>query len=257
MSARAGRIDHLGIAVTSLESTLPFWSEALGLEVSHIETVDSEGVKVAFLQVGESRIELLEPVGEDSTVGRYLAKRGGGIHHLTFAVPDIDAMVERLYARDVEILGGGVRPGAEGTRVAFLHPKAAGGVLVELVEREGDAPAAPRPRARRGTIGAGDAVLLYLREPSQKMWGVLDRLDPSGAVIDGIDLDSFDDWIAQIERGEDSVVGPNVVFVPMSRVEKILLDRSSGHLPSLAERFERRVGRTVQTVLAELSSGGA
>ena len=82
---------------------LPFWSEALGLEVSHIETVESEGVKVAFLPVGEARIELLEPAGDDSTVARYLDKRGGGIHHLTFAVPDIDAMVERLYSRDVEI----------------------------------------------------------------------------------------------------------------------------------------------------------
>jgi hypothetical protein len=81
---------------------------------------------------------------------------------------------------------------------------------------------------------------------------VLRRLDASGVVVEGIDLSSFDDWMGQIERAEDSVVGPSVLYYPMVRLEKILLDRSSGHLPSLAERFERRIGRTVQQVVAEI-----
>jgi hypothetical protein len=93
------------------------------------------------------------------------------------------------------------------------------------------------------------AVLAYLREPTEKLWGVLRRLDPAGVTIEGVDLASFDDWVAQVERQEDAVVGPSILFVPMARVEKVLLDRPSGNLPSLAERFERRTGRRVQDVL--------
>jgi methylmalonyl-CoA/ethylmalonyl-CoA epimerase len=199
-------------------------------------------VKVALLRAGATRIELLEPTAADSPVARFLDKRGEGIHHLTLAVDDLDALLARLAARGVAILGGGARPGAGGSRVAFLHPQAAGGVLVELVERA--------RRAREGAeLGAGSPVLAYLREPQEKLWGVLRRLDATGIVLEGIDLGSFDDWVAQIERGEESVIGPSVLFVPMVRVEKLLLDRPSGDLPSLAERFERRVGRTVQQVL--------
>ena len=99
-------------------------------------------------------------------------------------------------------------------------------------------------------IRPGSAILLYLREPQEKLWGVLHRLDASGVVVEGIDLSSFDDWVAQIERGEENVVGPSVLFVPMGRLEKMLLDRASGELPSLAQRFERRAGRTVQEVLS-------
>lgn len=240
------KIDHVGIAVSSLEGRLPFWAQALGLEVSGMETVESERVKVAFLPVGSSRIELLEPTDESSTITRHLERRGEGIHHLTFAVTDIDALLQRLGEGGVEVLGGGARPGAEGSRVAFLHPRSTGGVLVELVERI-------RRRSVDTAIRPGCPVLVYLREPQEKMWGVLCRLDAAGVVIEGIDLASFDDWVAQIERGEESVVGPSELFVPMGRIEKILLDRSSGHLPSLAERFERRIGRSVQEVIAELA----
>jgi methylmalonyl-CoA epimerase len=239
------RIDHIGIAVDSLEKRLPFWAEALGLRVTGIETVDSEQVKVAFLPAGTSRLELLEPTSDLSPVARFIDKRGEGIHHLTFDVGDLDAALERLAGHGVSVLGNGARAGAGGTRVAFIHPKAAGGVLVELVER----PAVKRPEPQ---IRPGCPVLLYLREPQEKLWGVLDRLDAAGVVLEGIDLASFDDWVAQIERGEESVVGPSQLFVPMMRVEKILLDRSSGHLPSLAERFERRTGRSVQDVVGEL-----
>jgi len=235
-------LDHLGIAVRSLEARLPFWADALALDVAGIETVESEGVKVAFLTVGRSRIELLEPISKDSPVGRFVERRGEGIHHVTLAVDDLAAALARLRAAKVDIVGQAPRDGAEGRRVAFLHPASTGGVLVELVE--------PRGRARSPRdIAPGQPVLVYLRDPQEKMWGVLRRLDASGLVLEGIDLTSFDDWIAQIERGEESVVGPSVLFVPSLRLEKVLLDRSSGKLPSLAERFRARTGRTVQEVV--------
>lgn len=235
-------LDHLGIAVKSLEERLPFWADVLALDVDGIETVESEGVKVALLQVGKSRIELLEALTTDSPVGKFIDKRGEGVHHVTLVVEDLDAALERVRNAKVRIVGRAPREGAEGRRIAFLHPASTGGVLIELVEAAG---------APRGTsdIVPGQAVLVYLREPQEKLWGILRRLDGSGLVVEGIDLTSFDDWVAQIERGEDSVVGPSVLFVPLLRLERILLDRSSGKLPSLAERFHDRTGRRVQDVL--------
>jgi methylmalonyl-CoA epimerase len=235
-------IDHLGIAVRSLEESLSFWAGALGLEVAGIETVDSEGVKVAMLPAGRSRIELLEPLGDDSPVAKFISGRGQGIHHLTFEVGDIEAALARLGERGIQVIGEAPRAGAEGSRVAFVHPKSTGGVLVELVEKSAGA-------TEGGDLVPGKPVLAYLREPSEKLWGLLRRLDAAGLVIEGIDLTSFDDWIAQVERGEESIVGPSVLFLPMARIDKILLDRDSGELPSLAERFYRRTGRTVHETL--------
>lgn len=236
------KIDHIGIAVRGLEERLKFWSGELGLEVGGIETVETEQVKLALLPVGGTRIELIEPTAEDSAVAKFLAKRGEGLHHIAMRVDNLEQAVERMKEAGVVFVGAAPRPGAEGSSVAFVHPKSAGGVLLELVQ------SAP---ATEGTaeIKPGAAVLLYLRDPQEKLWGVLRRLDPSGVVLQGIDLASFDDWVAQIERGEESVVGPSLLFMPMARLEKILLDRSSGHLPSLAERFQRRTGRSVQEVL--------
>ena len=239
------KIEHIGIAVRGLEQRLTFWASALGMEVGGMETVESEQVKVAFLPAGESRIELLEPTGEGSAVARHIEKRGEGIHHLALQVEDLPGLVQRLRDAGVTLVGEAPRPGAGGSTVAFVHPKAAGGVLIELVQAE------PAERRERPEISPGSTVLLYLRDPQEKLWGVLRRLDASGVVLEGIDLGSFDDWVAQIERGEESVVGPSVLFMPIARLEKILLDRPSGHLPSLAERFERRTGRKVQEVLAE------
>ncbi len=237
------KIDHIGIAVETLEGSLPFWAEALGLEVGGMETVESEQVKVAFLRAGPSNIELLEPTGDGSAIGKYLRQRGGGVHHLTLEVADLAGLLDRLRERGITPVGSGPRRGAAGREVAFLHPKSTGGVLVELVA------ASRRATAGAAQFGPGSSVLLYLREPQEKLWGVLRRLDGTGIVVEGIDLGSFDDWVAQIEREETSIVGPSVVFVPMTRLEKVLLDRSSGDLPSLAERFERRTGRSVQDVL--------
>ena len=244
---RIDGIDHLGIAVESLEAGMRFWGDALGLEVGGIETVEGEQVKVAFFPVGGSKIELLEPTAPGSPIARHLERRGAGIHHVTLAVRDLTAVLERVRAHGATVLGDGdgIRSGAGGTRVAFLHPKSTGGVLVELCERAG---VATRSSPR---LEVGSAVLLYLREPAEKLWGVLRRLDPTGVVLEGIDLGSFDDWVAQVERTDEQVVGPSVLFIPMTRVEKILLDRSSGDLPSLSDRFLRRTGRTVQDALDE------
>jgi len=239
------KIDHVAVGVPSLERALSFWSETLGLEVSGIETVEAEKVKVAFLDVGDSRLELLEATDPESPVARFVAKRGGGIHHLTLAVSDLPQLLETLAQRGVQLLGG-IRSGAGGTRVAFLHPSSTGGVLLELTERGG--------RPAGADIVPGAAVLLYLREPQEKLWGVLRRLDGTGAVLEGLDLGSFDTWLGHVERGEMDVIGPSVLFVPMMRLERILLDRSSGGLPSLAERFEEQTGRSVQSVLEALAS---
>jgi hypothetical protein len=161
---------------------------------------------------------------------------------VTFAVSDLDAVLARLAAAAVAVVGDGARAGAGGRRVAFLHPRSTGGVLVELVEEASPSSAAPQG------LGCGDAVLAYLGDPPEKLFGVLHRLDAAGIVLEGVDLSSLDDWIAQVERGEEGI-GPSVLFLPMRRVEKLLLDRPSGELPSLSERFQRRVGRTVQQVL--------
>jgi methylmalonyl-CoA epimerase len=235
------KINHIGIAVKSLAERLRFW-EALGLESDGAETVASEKVQVTFLPVGESSIELLEPTDGESAVGRHLARRGEGVHHIALQVDDLDQVLARLRTAGIAVLGDGARPGAEGSRVAFLHPRSCGGVLVELVEEA-------QQGLEHRTLTAGAAILAYLREPQEKIWGVLRSLDSSGVVLEGIDLGSFDDWLSQIERGEDSVVGPSVMFLPMNRIERILLDQTSGDLPSLSERFFRRVGRSVGEVL--------
>ena len=129
------KIDHLGIAVRSIEDSLAFYRDALGLELKGAETVEDQGVNVALLPVGESRIELLEPVSADTPVGRFIAKRGEGLHHICYEVEDLASKLEELRSRGVRVLDGYPRPGAEGNLVAFLHPASANGVLVELVEK--------------------------------------------------------------------------------------------------------------------------
>ena len=127
-------LDHIGIAVRSIEAASIY--EALGLQVDHVEIVESQGVKTAFLSVGDSNLELLEPTNPDSPVARYIEKRGEGIHHLCFRVDDIDAHLQRLAAAGYRLIDESSVPGAHGCRVAFLHPSAGSGVLIELSERE-------------------------------------------------------------------------------------------------------------------------
>jgi methylmalonyl-CoA epimerase len=128
------KIDHLGIAVSSIEDALAFYRDALGLGVSETEVVEDQGVTVAMLPVGESRVELLEPTGDETPVGRFLARRGPGLHHVCYSVPDIEAALDRLRSAGARLIDERPRVGAGGHLVAFVHPTATGGVLVELVQ---------------------------------------------------------------------------------------------------------------------------
>ena len=130
------RIDHVGVAVPSLDEAIRTW-KALGFEVSAAHDVPTEKVRTVFLPVGESHLELLEPTAEDSVIARFLQKRSG-IHHLCVQVDDLDGALAELRERGVRLLDETPRPGAGGCRVAFVHPKAAGGVLLELKEAPGD-----------------------------------------------------------------------------------------------------------------------
>ena len=128
------KIDHLGIATHGIDEALKFWQDALGLEHIHTEIVEDQKVRVAMLPIGESRVELLEPVSEDSPISNFLEKRGGGLHHVAVRVDNINAALERLKQQGVRLIDETPRIGAEGCLVAFVHPKAAGGVLLELVQ---------------------------------------------------------------------------------------------------------------------------
>jgi len=128
------KIEHIGIATRSLDEALGFWRDTLGLEMTHIEVVEDQRVRVAMLPVGEPRIELLEPTGDDSPVAKFLEKRGAGIHHIAVRVDDIRATLDRLKARGARLIDESPRVGADSCLVAFVHPSSAGGVLLELVE---------------------------------------------------------------------------------------------------------------------------
>lgn len=119
----------------SIEDALAFWRDALGLELKEVEVVDDQGVRVAMLPIGESRIELLEATGPETPVGKFLAKRGPGIHHLCVEVNDINAKLGELKARGVRLIDERPRVGAGGALVAFVHPSSTGGVLIELTEK--------------------------------------------------------------------------------------------------------------------------
>ena len=128
------KIDHIGIATRGIEESLSFWRDALGLEVKHTETVEEQGVRVAMLPAGEPRVELLEPTGPDTPVARFLEKRGPGLHHVAVRVPDIRAALARLKSNGARLIDEEPRVGAGGCLVAFVHPSASGGVLLELVQ---------------------------------------------------------------------------------------------------------------------------
>lgn len=130
------KVDHIGIATRSIEESLSFWRDALGLEVKHTETVEEQGVNVAMLPAGEPRVELLEPTGPSSPVAKFLEKRGPGIHHVAVRVDDIRASLARLKREGARLIDEEPRVGAGGCLVAFIHPSASGGVLLELVEHQ-------------------------------------------------------------------------------------------------------------------------
>lgn len=129
-----GRIDHIGVAVADLDAALALHERTFGLPVAHRETVEAQGVEAVLLDVGDGHVELLSPLGEDTPVGRFLASRGPGLHHVAYAVADVDAALGRLRERGVRLVDEHARIGIRGSRVAFLHPAATGGVLTEIVE---------------------------------------------------------------------------------------------------------------------------
>lgn len=129
-----GRIDHIGVATEDLEDAIALYEGTLGMPVAHRETVESQGVEAVLLDVGDGHVELLRPLGPETPVGKYLAKNGPGLHHVAYAVDDIDGALERLKAAGVELIDAEARTGIRNSRVAFLHPRATGGVLTEIVE---------------------------------------------------------------------------------------------------------------------------
>ncbi len=133
-----GRLDHVGVAVEDLDAALERYTAGLGLAVGHRETVAEQGVEAVLLDVGDGHVELLRPLGPDTPVGRFLARRGPGLHHVAYGVDDIDAELERLRGAGLRLLDERPRRGIRGSRVAFLHPRDAGGVLTEIVQPPGD-----------------------------------------------------------------------------------------------------------------------
>ncbi len=125
-------IDHIAIAVNSLEESLAFYQEALGLSLEGIEEVKGQKVRVALLKVGQTRIELLEPTSEDSPISSFLAKRGPGLHHIALATTQLQSRLDKLDSEGVKLIDRVAKIGAEGKQIAFVHPKASGGVLMEL-----------------------------------------------------------------------------------------------------------------------------
>lgn len=128
------KIDHIGIVVHNIEEALQVYEEALGLELNDVKEVPEQGVRVAFLPVGESELELVEPLTAEGGIAKFLEKRGEGLHHICFEVADIEAALQDLAAKGVRLIDEQPRQGAHG-RVAFLHPKSAHGVLIELIEK--------------------------------------------------------------------------------------------------------------------------
>lgn len=127
-------LDHVGIAVQDLDAAIERYRRAFGVEPAHRETVASQGVEEVLFAVGTSYVQLLRPLGPETPIGRHLAERGPGVHHVAYRVDDLAATLERLRAEGVRLVDEEPRPGSRGTTIAFVHPKAMGGVLVELVQ---------------------------------------------------------------------------------------------------------------------------
>jgi len=129
-------IEHIGIAVTSLDEAIPFYEKVLGLNCYNIEEVKDQKVKTAFFKVGQTKIELLEPTDTESAVAKFISKRGEGIHHIAFAVNDINRKLKEVEEKGVRLIDNVSRKGAEGMDIGFLHPKSTFGVLTELCEKK-------------------------------------------------------------------------------------------------------------------------
>jgi methylmalonyl-CoA epimerase len=129
-----GRIDHIGVAVEDLDASIKLYEEGFGMELGLRETVEAQGVEAALLNVGDGHVELMAATGPDTPVGKFIAKRGAGLHHVAYAVDDIDAVLPQLTANGFELIDETARPGIGGSRVAFLQPRSTERVLTEIVE---------------------------------------------------------------------------------------------------------------------------
>jgi methylmalonyl-CoA/ethylmalonyl-CoA epimerase len=132
-----GRIDHIGVAVEDVDAAIALYRGSFGMELAHRETVASQGVEAVLLDVGDGHVELLAPLGPETPVGKFMAKNGPGLHHVAYAVENIDATLERLAATGLRLIDSEPRVGIRDSRVAFLHPRSTGGVLTEIVEPAG------------------------------------------------------------------------------------------------------------------------
>jgi methylmalonyl-CoA epimerase len=128
------RIDHVGVAVEDLDAAIALYEGSLGMPLVHRETIEEQGVEAVLLDVGEGHVELLRPLGPDTAVGKFLVKRGPGLHHVAYAVEDIDATLAKLREAGIELIDERARAGIRGSRVAFCHPRSTGSVLTEIVE---------------------------------------------------------------------------------------------------------------------------
>jgi len=170
------RLDHIGIAVQELDQALAFYRDALGLEIEAPEEVTSQRVRAHFIPVGESALELLEATAPDSAIAKYVEKRGPGLHHITLRVEDIEAALATLKGKGVRLIDAAARPGAEGSLVAFIHPSAAHGVLVELKQAEERTPRFHA--ATRVALGGFDLITLsdgYFHLDGGAMFGTVPR----------------------------------------------------------------------------------
>jgi methylmalonyl-CoA/ethylmalonyl-CoA epimerase len=129
-----GRIDHIGVATDDFEGALALYEKTLGMPLAHRETVESQGVEAALLDVGDGHVELLRPLGDDTPVGKYLTKKGPGLHHVAYAVGDIEQVLGQLKDAGIELIDEEPRVGIRDSRVAFIHPRSTGGVLTEIVQ---------------------------------------------------------------------------------------------------------------------------
>jgi methylmalonyl-CoA/ethylmalonyl-CoA epimerase len=125
-------IEHIGIAVKNLEEQLAYYENTLGLKCYNVEVIEDQKVKTAFFKVGRTKIELLEPTCEESTIAKFIEKRGEGIHHIAFAVPCVQTALDKAESKGIQLIDKTPRTGAEGLQIAFLHPKSTGGVLTEF-----------------------------------------------------------------------------------------------------------------------------
>ena len=133
-----GLIDHVGVAVEDLDGALELYEGTLGMPVAHRETVEEQGVEAVLLDVGDTHVELLSPLGPDTPVGKFLERKGPGLHHVAYRVDDIEGALAKLKEDGVELIDKEARPGIRRSRVAFLHPRTTGGVLTEIVEPSGE-----------------------------------------------------------------------------------------------------------------------